>query len=866
MAKPRIPNQKKQYRMLDRRLAAYMAAVRRIYAELSSEAAKIVTSSGYDGKKPFSWRDYPNTKARMRKLQERFVSQLSGLIMSGTSDEWKRSNLQQDLIVNRVLKAYHTSRDDGKNEKYYRNNEEALKAFQTRKEQGMNISNKLWDQSQAYREELQDVISVAIERGTDAVTLSKQISKYLRDFPSMQRDYKDKYGRASKAQNCEFRSIRLARSEINMAYRSAEQERWRQLDFVVGYEIKMSGAHPAHDVCDSLAGKYPKDFRWVGWHPNCMCYEIPILKTEDEFYGESKQVQPEIKGKVDSEKVESKLEGKSFMFETSEVFKYELHPEDREAVESFADRLGRFNPKGEVMSFSIDDVVQTQQYVGTKNVIQIAQSIEKDGLQDNPTGIKVGDKVFIVDGHNRIAAMRLGGSNTFDIRVVEVSEEEWKAAGGQVPAGGFESKQRIGSSSINEVHDVPQEFKDWCTENWQRIENSRHNDTLPYFLSDNRQYVKEQLTIERATELRHANRDEKAILHAWENRQALKQNYGVSLPNLRRKAEYWGVDTSALDEYVYSGRLHLDEYGEDERLDALMTNIAAEVSVKAETARSRFDRVRKLRTELNAAKGAYHFDDIIAELDKYLAEHNPRAGEMVYGSRYEATKVGDISEFIRQQQQRIEKRRDVLHSVNESLISSKLGVEKMVPMSFEEADELRGNPMFLSGLDEYTCNCQSCVVANELRRRGYDVEAKPNYAIPHSPQFILSFDTRSIWVDRKTGLPPVAERISLRGIDDVELANAIMDKIKTQGRYNLSVTWEKPNKNGEKYGHVFTIERKRNGTIFAYDPQTGEMDRVDYSLLLEYLLQVDRSRSVVLYRIDNCDVNTQYLDKIVKKK
>ena len=118
MAKPRIPNQKKQYRMLDRRLAAYMAAVRRIYTELSSEAAKIVTSSGYDGKKPFSWRDYPNTKALMRKLQERFVSQLSGLIMSGTSDEWKRSNLQQDLIVNRVLKAYHTSRDDGKNEKY----------------------------------------------------------------------------------------------------------------------------------------------------------------------------------------------------------------------------------------------------------------------------------------------------------------------------------------------------------------------------------------------------------------------------------------------------------------------------------------------------------------------------------------------------------------------------------------------------------------------------------------------------------------------------------------------------------------------------------------------------------------------------
>lgn len=277
MAKPRIPNQKKQYQLLNRRLAAYMAAVRRIYGELGSEAARIAASTGYDGKKPFAWKDYPRTKARVQQLQERFVSQLGSLIMSGTSDEWRRSNLHQDLIVDKVLKAYHTSRKDARNERYYRDNSEALQAFQQRKERGMNLSDKLWDQSQAYREELQDVISAAIERGTDAITLSKQVSKYLQDFPSMQRDYKELYGKASKAQNCEYRSIRLARSEINMAYRTAEQTRWSQLDFVVGYEIKMSGAHPAHDVCDELAGKYPKDFKWNGWHPNCYTDKAMVL-------------------------------------------------------------------------------------------------------------------------------------------------------------------------------------------------------------------------------------------------------------------------------------------------------------------------------------------------------------------------------------------------------------------------------------------------------------------------------------------------------------------------------------------------------------------------------------------------------------
>lgn len=629
MAKPRIPNQKKQYQLLNRRLAAYMAAVRRIYGELGSEAARIAATTGYDGKKPFAWKDYPRTKARVQQLQERFVSQLGSLIMSGTSDEWRRSNLHQDLIVDKVLKAYHTSRKDARNERYYRDNSEALQAFQQRKERGMNLSDKLWDQSRAYQEELQDVISAAIERGTDAITLSKQVSKYLQDFPSMQRDYKELYGKASKAQNCEYRSIRLARSEINMAYRTAEQTRWRQLDFVVGYEIKMSGAHPAHDVCDELAGKYPKDFVWNGWHPNCMCYEVPILKTEDEFYGESDKVEPEVKGKVDAEMVEEKLDVKKTMFETHDVFKYELHPEDRAAVESFADRLGRFNPKGEVMSFGIDDVVQTQKYVGTQNVIQIAQSIENDGLQDNPTGIKVGDKVFIVDGHNRIAAMRLGGSNTFDIRVVEVSEDEWKAAGGQVPAGGFESKQRIGSTSINEVHDVPQEFKDWCTENWQRIETARKHDTLPYFLDDNKKYVKTNLTIERAAEIRHAKRDDEAIRRAWSNRQYL-QSYAFSRETMYdysdylsaiKQARYYGIDISELENYVQTAK-SIDA----KKFEQMLRDIDDKVLEKHLTVLPYRNELQSILRQLHIANGQYQMKDIQDEILQFIEDNHLASG------------------------------------------------------------------------------------------------------------------------------------------------------------------------------------------------------------------------------------------------
>lgn len=44
--------------------------------------------------------------------------------------------------------------------------------------------------------------------------------------------------------------------------------------------------HELHDICDELAGKYPKDFKFTGWHPNCRCYATTILKSEKEMDAE----------------------------------------------------------------------------------------------------------------------------------------------------------------------------------------------------------------------------------------------------------------------------------------------------------------------------------------------------------------------------------------------------------------------------------------------------------------------------------------------------------------------------------------------------------------------------------------------------
>lgn len=289
MATPKGINNKSQYKDLNDRLEKVIQSVRSLYNELNKEVASYVSKVGYDGEKEFHWKDYPQLKKKVLETQKKLSSNLKAIVMSGTSEEWKKSNLVQDLLADKVLSSYGVEHRGEKYNVYYQTNSDALKAFQQRKiSKGGTISQNIWNQSQNYRQELEYAISTAIQKGTDAVTLSKQISKYLTDFDKLSQDYTEKFGKAVKCKDCEYRSIRLARSEINIAYRTAEQTRWEQMDFVVGYEIKLSHQHhhrmPKGDICDTLAGKYPKNFKWNGWHPNDMCYVVPILKSEEEFW------------------------------------------------------------------------------------------------------------------------------------------------------------------------------------------------------------------------------------------------------------------------------------------------------------------------------------------------------------------------------------------------------------------------------------------------------------------------------------------------------------------------------------------------------------------------------------------------------
>lgn len=79
--------------------------------------------------------------------------------------------------------------------------------------------------------------------------------------------------------------------------RTADYERWQQLDFVVGIKVELINNHTCRgvkgefvDICDELAGEYPKDFKFVGWHPHCRCHAVPILKTPEEMKADNERI------------------------------------------------------------------------------------------------------------------------------------------------------------------------------------------------------------------------------------------------------------------------------------------------------------------------------------------------------------------------------------------------------------------------------------------------------------------------------------------------------------------------------------------------------------------------------------------------
>ena len=317
MAKGKYLSGKQLQQALFKRTEGYAANVRAIYNDSLGKIIEIVKGTELEPGVPFSFSEYGYTD-EVQPILRNMYSRVYQAIRTGIQKEWMFASENNDELVKSIFG--DSSIEDNHFAKYFLRNREAMDAFFARKTEGLDLSQKVWKYTSQYKGELEGTLDLAIGEGIPANRLASQIQQYLQDPDRWYRRFRVKvgededgnpiYGRIWKRRifdqedgiykwinddpkhyhpgqgvyRSSYRNAqRLARSETNIAYRSADYERWAQLDFVVGVEIKLSNNHPEPDICDQLKGIYPKDFKWTGWHPNCRCYMVPVLATDQEL-------------------------------------------------------------------------------------------------------------------------------------------------------------------------------------------------------------------------------------------------------------------------------------------------------------------------------------------------------------------------------------------------------------------------------------------------------------------------------------------------------------------------------------------------------------------------------------------------------
>lgn len=278
---------------------AYVQAVSDVYWKAILEFTDLSKNTNYDPSKLFEFKDYPGAKAKADKIVQGLASKMQTIIDQGSEAQWLYACEKNDALLNTLFDTTKIKKETLS--KFQDKNLAALNTFQKRKVNGLGLSDRVWNYANQMKDQMEMGIDIALGEGKSAAQLSRDLRQYLVDPDKLFRRVRDKHGNlvlskkakafhpgVGKYRSSYKNAMRLTRTEINMAYRESDRARWQHLDFIVGYEVKLSNNHtlngePFVDICDRLKGKYPKDFKFVGWHPQCRCHAVPIMQDPDEF-------------------------------------------------------------------------------------------------------------------------------------------------------------------------------------------------------------------------------------------------------------------------------------------------------------------------------------------------------------------------------------------------------------------------------------------------------------------------------------------------------------------------------------------------------------------------------------------------------
>lgn len=747
-----------------RQTEQYTQAVDALFDRATNEIVRAAAKGQYDPDKPFSFDDYPSVKALMQSVTKQLASRITTVIETGSKKQWLFACSKNDGFISSILDTSKLSKAQLKN--MQDQNLDALKTFQGRKVEGMNLSQRVWKYVGQYREQLEAALDAGLGEGRSAAQLSRDVRQNLKDPNRLFRRVRDKRGnlvlsKAARAfhpgrgvyRSSAKNAARLTRSEINMAYRESDYLRWQSLDFVVGFEVKRSNHEPLCkcDICEKLKGRYPKHFKFKGWHPQCMCYAVPILMDEETFdENELGDLKAALRGTQ-----YKRLEAKNVVVDVPDGFK-EWVREHEEAQanwsstpyfikDNFTDgKLSKglnFETKKQI------DPVQQQLNALMPQITQARMLASKWGLT---VQLQMLDKYVaekdIVRIPNRIA--------TIQQKAAEIQQKD---------------------------ADIRAKCSEWGLNT--------------YILDD------AMKTPDSSNILRAIDELEKRVENA--------------------KQEYKAFINDA-NEAVKEARKYKIDVSDMLQLIATITGDKREWIMSKASCKEMLDKLKK------------RIQDAIDEANKPKADANSIIGKY-----------------------------DVSRADNEDEMEKSLGMHKAAAMNHDDANELKGNPNFTLG-GGYHINCQSCVVAYEMRRRGYDVEANQNTKRKGNIPYELSYTTEKAWLD-DNGNVPKKQRAGGRYVDGYKIKNKTFkvmmsefeDMTSTPGRYHINFGWK-----NRRSGHIITMERFKDGTMRIYDPQCG-MVITDFKA---YAKRFSLVYGISILRVDNLRGNPHYVSGATKKR
>ena len=232
----------------------------------------------------------------LAKLQ----SALLGNITSFQIDAWKRSDMKNEEFLMQYIKGMSIS--STKKEGLFARNIEAMtqlqKGFDAR---GNMISDKVWNISEQYKTQLEFYLKTGLADGRNASQISSDLRQVLKDPDKRFRKVRNREGKLVLSQPIKdyhpgkeygpgvYRSsymnaLRLTSTSTNIAYRSADHDRWSKQDFITGIEVHRSANNKGPcKVCDAMVGDYPKTFKFTGMHPFCICFATPKVLSPEEM-------------------------------------------------------------------------------------------------------------------------------------------------------------------------------------------------------------------------------------------------------------------------------------------------------------------------------------------------------------------------------------------------------------------------------------------------------------------------------------------------------------------------------------------------------------------------------------------------------